>query len=130
MENKQLTFYVVEDNFFYQQLIGRMLKRVGAETVYFTSGEATVKRLPSCAPDLVVLDYNLDGTMTGLDTLKTIRQYYPAVYVILFSTRAEINTDENLRCYGKFDFVEKNRNGFSILQQKIRQAISFFEPEA
>lgn len=126
MENKQLIFYVVEDSLFYLQLIDRMLNRAGAQTVHFTSGEAAVKGLPSCAPDLVILDYNLDGAMTGLDTLQAIRQYYPAVYVIVFSTRAEINTDENLRRYGTFDFVEKNKNGFTILQQKISQAIGLF----
>ena len=129
MENKKLTFYVVEDTIFYQQLIGRMLRRVGTETVYFTSGEAAIKELLVRAPDLVILDYNLDGAMTGLDTLKAIRQHYPAVYGIVFSTRAEINTDENIRRYGAFDFVEKNGEGFRILQQKISHAIGFFDLE-
>ena len=130
MAKNKLTLYVIEDTFIYQQLIGRLLKPVHADTLYFTSGEKALDRLPSSAPDLVILDYNLDGTMTGLDTLKWIRQYYPAVYVILFSTRTDINTHENLRLYGAFDFVEKNGDGFRILQHKISQALGFFEPEA
>ena len=130
MENNRLTLYVIEDTRFYQQLIGRLLKPVEADTLYFTSGETAVDTLPLSAPDLVILDYNLDGAMTGLDTLKAIRRHYPGVYVILFSTRAEINTHENIGFYGAFDFVEKNRDGIRILQQKLSQALSFFEPEA
>ena len=68
--------------------------------------------------------------MTGLDTLKWIRQHYPAVYVILFSTRTDVNTTENIRLYGAFDFVEKNGEGFRTLQKKVDQALRILEPEA
>lgn len=130
MENNKLTLYVVEDTLFYQQLIDRTLKPLCVQAMYFTSGEEAITRLPIYPPYLVILDYNLDGVMTGLDTLRAIRRQYPAVYVILFSTRFEINTKENFRTYGVFDFVEKNGDGFRVLQQKITQAISFYKPEA
>lgn len=130
MENNKLTLYVVEDTLFYQQLIDRTLKPLYVQAMYFTSGEDAVTQLPIYPPHLVILDYNLEGVMTGLDTLREIRRQYPAVYVILFSTRFEINTEENFRTYGVFDFVEKNGEGFRVLHQKIIQAISFSKPEA
>ncbi|MBE7172697.1 MAG: response regulator [Williamsia sp.] len=130
MENNKLTFYVVEDSALFQHMIGRLLQPINAQALYFTSGEEAINKLPLHPPDLVILDYNLDGNMNGLDTLQVIRRHYPVVYVILFSTRAEINTAENIQRYGEFDFVEKNKTGFGVLQQKINQAVSQFEPGA
>lgn len=121
--------YVVEDTFFYQQLIDRALKQLCVQVMYFESGEEAVTKLRLYPPGLVILDYDLDGIMTGLDTLRVIRRQYPDVYVILFSTRFEINTKENFITYGTFDFVEKNGNGLRMLQQKINQALSFSKPE-
>src|SRR5206468_1196580 len=83
---------------------------------FFTSGETCVKQLNNLSPDILVLDYNLDGDMNGLDTLKEIRYVYPNAVAVLFSTEGGLNTDENHQRYGHFAYIEKKENAVSYLR--------------
>lgn len=123
MENMKLTILVVEDSLLYQQLIARLLKPLDAQVLFFSSGEEVMQQLPFEKADLAILDYNLDGTMTGLDTLKAVRIHHPSTYVIVFSTRFELNTSDNVRLYGDFYFIEKNNEGLHHLQEKVSEVI-------
>lgn len=127
METKRLTIFVVEDTFIFQQLISKLLEHMSAEILFFTTGENAVKQLAVSKPDMAILDYNLDGDMTGLDTLKVLRLHQPDVYAILFSTRPGLNTSENFQLYGAFDQVEKNKEGLQLLKKKISRANCFLQ---
>ena len=125
MENNKLTIFVVEDTLFYQQMISKMLEPMAADVLFFTSGEHMMMELPARMPDMAIIDYDLDGTMTGLDTLKVMRLHQPDVYAVLFSNRANLHTSENMNAYGEFDFVEKTIEGVLRLQKKITRANCF-----
>ena len=118
-KNKNLTIIVVEDNLFYQQLIAKQLESISSTIHLFTSGEDCMKELNRCKPDLIVLDNNLGGVMTGLDTLKAIRLAEPNVQIVLFSSEFGLNTMENLSLYGVFEYVQKNDVGFKNLKDRI-----------
>jgi DNA-binding NtrC family response regulator len=70
-------------------------------------------------PTVIVLDYNLDGKMNGLDTLQRVRDVNPDVYVILFSSQKGLNTKEIFLQYGMFDFLEKNSLSLRTLRQMV-----------
>src|SRR6195952_5463929 len=105
---KKLCIIVVEDNLFYQQLIAKQLESISTKIHFFTNGEECLENLTACKADLIVLDNNLEGTMTGLESLKLIRVIEPNLPVILFSTELGLDTTENIASYGAFEYVEKN----------------------
>lgn len=115
--------FIVEDNLLYQQLIARELEGFGGPLFFYTTGEhclANICRRPS----VVVLDYNLDGEINGLETLEEIRKFDPSIFVILFSSQKEVYSSENQRRYGSFDFLEKKEQSFSLLKQILKAKVS------
>ena len=85
---------------------------------FYTNGESCISNL-SKRPSVIVLDYNLDGQMNGLDTLQRVRDFDPNVYVILFSSQKGLNTKEIFLQYGSFDFLEKNSLSLRTLRQMV-----------
>jgi CheY-like chemotaxis protein len=115
---KQIRIFVVEDNLIYQQLIAKELESITTDIHFFTTGESCLESLME-KPDIVVLDYNLDGVLTGLDTLKGVKLFNPNIYAVLFTTQPGLNTEENFSIYGKFDYVEKRETAFYHLKETI-----------
>jgi two-component system OmpR family response regulator len=115
--------FIVEDNLLYQQLIARELEDFGGPLFFYTTGEhclANICRRPS----IVVLDYNLDGEINGLETLEEIRKFDPSIFVILFSSQKDVYSNENQQRYGSFDFLEKKEQSFTLLKQLLKAKIS------
>jgi DNA-binding NtrC family response regulator len=73
----------------------------------------------------VVLDYNLDGEINGLETLEEIRKFDPSIFVVLFSSQKELCNNENRRRYGSFDFIEKKDKSFSLLKKFIQAKVEY-----
>src|ERR1700748_1210749 len=119
MELKQQpVIFVVEDNLIYQSLIAKELEVISNTLHFYTNGESCLTELDK-RPTVIVLDYNLDGEMNGLDTLQRIRAINPEVYVILFSSQKGLNTKEVFLQYGTFDFLEKNSLSLRTLRQMV-----------
>lgn len=107
----------------YQSLIAKELESVSSNIHFYTTGESCLDELDK-RPSVIVLDYNLDGPMNGLDTLERVRVIHPDVYVILFSSQKGLNTKEVLMKYGSFDFLEKNSLSLGTLHQMVDCMIS------
>ena len=120
---EQPVIFVVEDNLIYQNLIAKELESISQNLHFYTTGEACVGELDK-QPSVIVLDYNLDGEMNGLDTLQIIRNFNPYVYVILFSSQKGLNTKEVLSQYGSFDFLEKNNKSLRTLHEMVNCAVT------
>ena len=114
----QPVIFVVEDNIIYQGLIAKELETLSSNIHFYTNGESCISELDK-HPAVIVLDYNLDGQMNGLDTLQRVRDYDPNVYVILFSSQKGLNTKEVFLQYGTFDFLEKNSLSLRTLRQMV-----------
>jgi DNA-binding NtrC family response regulator len=124
MEQQQhQKIFIVEDNLLYQQLIARELETLAGEIHFYTKGESCLQDL-YMNPSVIILDYNQEGEMNGLDTLQEIRKFDPCVFVILFSNQKDINTKENKRQFGSFNFVEKKDRSFSMLRKMIDATFS------
>lgn len=116
---KKLCIIVVEDNLFYQQLIAKQLESISTAIHFYTNGEECINELDSHKADLIVLDNNLGGLLTGLETLQGIRKAEHNTKVFLFSTEAGLDTEENFSLYGHFEYIEKNNAGFKNLKDRI-----------
>ncbi len=99
-------------------MIAQELSVMGGEVFFFTKGEQCVEMLKE-QPSIVILDYNLEGELNGLETLEAIRAVDPSVFVVLFSNQKEVNSRENVKRYGAFDFLEKRDHSFSLLRQLV-----------
>ena len=117
--NRQPVIFVVEDNVIYQSLIAKELESLSTNIHFYTNGESCITDLDEKRPTVIVLDYNLDGVMNGLDTLQRVRDIDPDVYVILFSSQKGLNTKEVFLQYGTFDFLEKNSLSLRTLRQMV-----------
>ncbi|HXD77279.1 MAG TPA: response regulator [Puia sp.] len=115
---QQPVIFVVEDNIIYQGLIAKELESLSTNLHFYTNGESCIMDLEK-RPTVIVLDYNLDGQMNGLDTLQRVRDFDPNVYVILFSSQKGLNTKEVFLQYGTFDFLEKNSLSLRTLRQMV-----------
>ena len=114
--------FIVEDNLLYQQLIARELESFGTQIFFYTTGEHCIANL--CRrPSIVVLDYNLDGEINGLETLEEIRKFDPSIFVVLFSSQKEVQSNENQKRYGSFDFLEKKEQSFSLPKQLLQAKV-------
>lgn len=116
---KKLMIFVVEDNPIYQQLIARQLEPLTYALSLFARGEDCLERLKKSTPDMIVMDNSLDGELTGLETVKEIRKTNVDLYVLVFSTEPALDSQENIRCYGAFDYVEKKETAFALLKDKV-----------
>ncbi|HEY4209024.1 MAG TPA: response regulator [Puia sp.] len=120
---EQPVIFVVEDNLMYQGLIAKELESISKNLHFYTTGESCLDNLDK-HPVVIVLDYNLDGELNGLDTLQKVRDFDSEVYVILFSSQKGLNTKEVFLQYGSFDFLEKNSLSFRTLHQMVDCATS------
>lgn len=116
--SEQPVIFVVEDNLMYQGLIAKELESISKNLHFYTTGESCLGDL-DLRPSVIVLDYNLEGEMNGLDTLQKVRNINPDVYVILFSSQKGLNTKEIFLQYGSFDFLEKNSLSLRTLRHMV-----------
>ena len=116
--SQQPVIFVVEDNVIYQSLIAKELESLSSNIYFYTTGESCILELDK-HPSVIVLDYNLDGQMNGLDTLQKVRDIDPNVYVIMFSSQKGLNTKEMYLQYGSFDFLEKNSLSLRALRHMV-----------
>ena len=113
----KLQIVIVEDNLMYQQMIAKQVQAIGDEVHFFTKGETCVEELNKISPDLLVLDYNLEGDMNGLDILKYVRSSHPDTFAVVYSTEEGLNTQENFDNFGHFVYIEKRDNSISYLKK-------------
>jgi len=116
--SQQPKIFIVEDNLLYQQLIAREMESISGDISFYTKGEHCVEDLNQ-HPAIIILDYNLEGNMNGLDTLQEIRKFDVSICVILFSNQKDLNTNENRRQYGSFNFIEKKEQSFQLLKKMV-----------
>lgn len=116
---KKLMIFVVEDNPIYQQLIARQLEPLTYALSIYAKGEDCLEGLKKSTPDMIVMDNSLDGDLTGLQTVQQIRKTNTDLYVLVFSTDPDLDSPENLKFYGAFDYVEKKETAFILLREKV-----------
>jgi DNA-binding NtrC family response regulator len=112
--------FVIEDNIMFQQLIAYDLTTQGYQVTSFTKGEEAISNLHQ-SPQIVVLDYALNGKMDGMETLKAIKSINPNIQVIILSGQNNLGLAINMLKYGAFDYVEKSDHAASEIVKIIHR---------
>jgi two-component system, OmpR family, response regulator len=121
--NKKIKLFLVDDDALFLKILEmEFLQNTDFEIETFAKGELCVENL-SHSPDVIVLDYHLDGVdknaMNGIETLDKIKAFNPGIPVIMLSSQDRIEVAVNCMHHDAFDYVVKSQTAFFRLQKII-----------
>jgi two-component system OmpR family response regulator len=121
-ENKIKLFLVDDDALFLKSLEIEFMQHADFTIQTFSTGELCIENL-SDTPDVIILDYQLDGivenAMNGLETLDKIKAFNPDIPVVMLSSQDKIDVAINCMHHKAFDYVVKSETAFMRLQKII-----------
>lgn len=125
--NKIKLFLVDDDPLFLKSLEIEFLDHGDFDIETYATGELCLANL-SHNPDVVILDYHLDGidknAINGMETLDSIKAFNPEIAVIMLSSQDKIEVAVDCMHHQAFDYVVKSETAFIRLQKIIS---AFFE---
>lgn len=131
-ENKIKIFLVDDDVVFLKSLEIEFLENADFVIETFATGELCIAGL-SGNPDVVILDYNLDGierdAMNGITTLDKIKSINDDIPVIMLSSQDKIDVAVNCMHHKAFDYVVKSETAFMRIQNIITTIFKYKKME-
>jgi DNA-binding NtrC family response regulator len=100
------TILVVDDERTLARAIKAYLEEAGYEAEIAGDGEAALALLGSLRPDVVISDVRLPG-MDGIALLKKVRDYDPAIAVVVMTAHGSIEGAVEAVKLGAFDYLKK-----------------------
>jgi len=98
---------LVDDDTNYRSLITEYLTAIqGYEVLAAASGEEALTLLPSCQPQLVLLDLTMPG-IGGMETLLRIKTLQPDLCVIMVTGTEDLNIARTALLVGAADYLVK-----------------------
>jgi len=97
---------VIDDDPGIRELLEVQISRLGHRVTTAADGEEALDRLQDVAPHLVTLDVVLPG-MSGLETLRRIKEQCPEVPVVMLSGHGQAQTIVEAMKLGASDFLRK-----------------------
>jgi DNA-binding NarL/FixJ family response regulator len=121
-ENKIKLFLVDDDALFLKSLEIEFTEHADFDIETYATGELCIAHL-SHNPDVVILDYQLDGidktAMNGIETLDKIKAFNPDIPVVMLSSQDKIEVAIRCMHHKAFDYVVKSETAFIRLQKII-----------
>ncbi|MBA4410910.1 MAG: response regulator [Odoribacter sp.] len=129
MSNDKIKIFLVDDDSVYLKLLEiEFLQHGDFEIETYATGELCVENLKH-APDVIVLDYYLDGidksAMNGIETLDKIKAINPDISVIMLSSQDSIDIAIDCMHHRAFDYVMKSETAFLRLKKIISRIFSY-----
>ena len=137
-KDKVKIFLVDDDALFLKSLEIDFMEHADITIETFATGELCMHDI-SKQPDIIVLDYFLDGidktAMNGIETLDKIKAFNPDIPVVMLSSQDKIEVAVDCMHHKAFDYVVKSETAFMRLQkiittifhyQKIEKELSWY----
>lgn len=119
--------FIVDDDAFFANMHEQYLLNLNYNNIScFSNGDDCLNNI-SQNPDVIFLDYNMDG-ITGLEVLKKIKRYNPSIYVIMVSGQQNIKIAVDARDYGAFDYIIKDDLVYDKMTHLINKISRMKEP--
>lgn len=123
MNKEKIKIFLVDDDaVFLKSLEIDFLQHADFTIHTFPTGELCTGSL-SLNPDLVILDYHLDGidknAMNGIETLDKIIAHDPEIPVVMLSSQDKIDVAISCMHHHAYDYVVKSETAFVRLQRII-----------
>ena len=115
--------FLVDDDAVFLKLLAIEFREHTDYTVEtFPSGELCFEHLSS-TPDVVVLDYHLDGinktALNGVQTLDKIKGFDPEIPVVMLSSQDSIDVAISCMHHKAADYITKSETAFMRLKKSI-----------
>jgi len=137
---EKIRIFLVDDDALFLKSLEIEFSQIGVfEVITFSTGELCITNL-SAQPDVVVLDYHLDGidegAMNGLEALDKIKQFNRNIPVIMLSSQDKIEVAIDCMHHQAIDYVVKSETAFMRIQKiiknyfeckKLQNVISWYE---
>jgi two-component system, OmpR family, response regulator len=126
---KKITLFLVDDDVVFLRSLEMEFQEHGEFNIEtFVSGELCVAAM-SKKPDVVILDYLLDGTnknaMNGITTLDKLLAIDGNLPVIMLSAQDKIEVAVDCMHHKAIDYVVKSETAFIRLQKIITDVFSY-----
>ncbi|WP_426092326.1 response regulator [Flavobacterium sp. DSR3-2] len=131
--NDKIKIFLVDDDaLFLKSLEIEFLENADFIVETYPTGELCISNL-SHSPDVVILDYQLDGivenAMNGLETLDKVKAFNPEIPVVMLSSQDKIEVAVNCMHHKAFDYVVKSETAFVRLQKIITAIFKYQKME-
>lgn len=123
MNKEKIKIFLVDDDaLFLRSLEIEFKEHADFAIETYSTGELCIENLYH-APDVIILDYQLDGivkgAMNGMETLDKIKAYDPDIPVVMLSSQDKIDVAIDCMHYRAYDYVVKSETAFLRLQKII-----------
>ena len=131
-DTKIKIFLVDDDALFLKSLEIEFLENADFTVETYSTGELCIANINN-NPDVVILDYQLDGivanAMNGLETLDKVKAFNPEIPVVMLSSQDKIEVAINCMHHKAFDYVVKSETAFVRLQKIITAIFKYQKME-
>lgn len=116
--------FIIEDHPVIRQGYTLLLKRTEDLNICgeASSAEDGLAQIPTCAPDIVLVDFSLPG-MNGLEFVRQLRAEQPELPAIVISGHKEEVFIESILAAGAASYIIKERAAQSLVET-IRQILT------
>lgn len=129
MKGKQYKVFLVDDDTKHLILLKNHIEKKSSYDLkvnIFSNGENCLDKMAE-NPDVIILDYYLDGIKTdaanGLEILKKIRISHPNTYVIMMSGQDDLKVAIATIDNGAYDYIIKGESAYVRAQMIIDHII-------
>lgn len=120
---KNLNIFLVDDDVLCLNLYKQLLKQLGYSSIeIFDNGTDCLESLPGTHPDVIFLDYNMEG-LNGMEVLKRIKEFDKNIIVLFISGQEDIQVAINTMKHGAVDYLIKS----SLSPDKMREVMTRVE---
>ena len=122
-----VNIFLVEDDMMYLLAFGYNLQKIpGYKVSFYSSGEECLRNL-DLNPNIVVLDYYLDGgkqdCLNGLELLNKIKKRKPETVVVMLSAQKEMYVALRALEEGAYTYLIKDKQSLKQLELIINEII-------
>lgn len=120
--HKELVIFIVDDNKIYRRLMKRTINRPNFSVLTFSTGEECLKYM-HLNPDLVLLDYHLDGVnpyaKKGDVIYPLIKEKSPDTKIIMISSDEKFRLISDLNLKQKSNLVFKDDKVYRKIKNNV-----------
>jgi len=98
---------IIEDEAVLAKKVSKYLQQQGYEVRIATDGTQGIEAVASFHPDAVLLDFNLPGSLNGLEVLEKLQGMEPGIKVILITGYGNVRLAVDAMKAGAYDYLSK-----------------------
>jgi CheY-like chemotaxis protein len=123
--NKPRKIFIVEDDPLQADLLkDRLLRDANHDIHVFYTGESCLRSL-SEHPELIIIDYHLDGNdrnaSNGMEIITSIKQTYPDIHVIMMSSQERYSIALQSIQRGAEQYVIKDKDAIESIAKMVKE---------